>query len=162
MFPTILQAQTARWIPLWIHNPINYNDSTWTVVVNLYPPIAKYETPPIYNSWWNEISKCAGYKPNSELFKRLEFWGVNDQQLGFTIDVDTSQKLDGLSVLWENRIYLSFNKIGLKQLVQHEMLHFLLWYNDGYSSGHPPIFEKCKVDTKTIWAIQAIPQPPPN
>jgi predicted SprT family Zn-dependent metalloprotease len=108
--------------------------------------------PAVYEKWWKEIMQCSHLYISNRVKHKIEFWNVAGST--FAIAQDTSDWLDGVSILWAQKIYLRHDQIGTEKLVKHEMLHMLLWNTSGLMNGHPEVFNKCKVDSPSVWKAE--------
>jgi len=93
-----------------------------------------YEKPDQYYEWWQEVAQCSGYEVTEAELDSIDFWHVNAPSFiakgipGFT----------GYAYVKLNEIYVIRALKNDKEVIKHEMLHFILWWRkEGYEGGHP-------------------------
>lgn len=101
----------------------------------------EYGQPKIYEAWWHEIAACERIKlPESH--KQVRFFEVNGAAF---MPAEFPLWLDGATYPAISEIYLATPYVLNKEVVTHEMLHWIIW-TDGYRliNQHPiEMFEVC-------------------
>lgn len=121
-----------------VYTPPYYIDLANTTpehIIRVTPPV-------IYEKWWGEILKCA--KASSDikrLYPNLKWnWVLAD---GFFVNGEGLY--DGMIKAWSGEVWVAGQKIFDKKIVQHEMLHYIMWHQGKPNLDHPEPFNKCKV-----------------
>ena len=139
LFPIILSAQqTTPSAPEF--------DSTAKIanIIRENPDeVAAYYSPPsVYFKWWKEVRVCTNTKDVPEKrFYDLKWAHVRAD--GFL--ASGRGPYIGYTYAWLNEIWIIDDRVLDKQVVKHEMLHFLLWNQGKVAADHPPIFFKCNL-----------------
>lgn len=108
-------------------------------VIRLMRPdsIVAYSQPAIYATWWREIAECEGLESFPDITPLVHFFEVKAPDflvVGVGSVLGATFPLDG-------QIFIATPFLWDKRLVEHEMMHILLWLN-GYNFGeyHPAEF----------------------
>jgi hypothetical protein len=94
--------------------------------------VLDYPEPAEYEVWWHEIAACERlplppihFQVQYFAVAAREFWPMTEG--GWAI---------GYAHVWGNQLYLAFPYLDDKAIVEHEMLHFLMYWQ-GEEPGHP-------------------------
>jgi hypothetical protein len=118
------------------------------VVLAPFPASMKMKPPAVYKQWWRDVQRCSGLYSTDSVFTTLDFYVINSP--AFTISGDPG---DGTYAGWTNpwvgEIYVVFGAMLNKRVVQHEMIHELLYQNgknSGHSSASTKYYDLCMLD----------------
>lgn len=103
----------------------------------------EYGQPKVYEQWWHEIADCEHIRlPESHT--QVRFFEVNGAAF---IPTGALWYDDGVTYPRIDQIYLATPYVFSKEVVMHEMLHWIIWA-DGYRlfNDHPiEMFETCGI-----------------
>jgi hypothetical protein len=123
-------------------------DSVYTYsakVVDSLPLVSEFKAPAIYAAWWAETAACLHLDPLPDaIVAQIRFMQVN------AIEFRPRGGSYGLAASFasELQMYVAASAIGRKDVVTHEMVHFLLWGNGKADHDHPrEYFEACGIHT---------------
>lgn len=120
-------------------------DSTSAVVtLPALAPAAPFVPPAVYGKWWADIEACSGLGITKGAMDSIQFMYVAAPAFRFT-DTPAGVYFIGYSDVWDGKLYLALEHTADRKIVEHEMLHFLMWEN-GVDFGHPSsLFVRCGV-----------------
>jgi hypothetical protein len=124
----------------WLHGKDNYNDSVPVAVIPGRSYVGEFKAPAIYDQWWEEVMACSKLSaPKKDRDSMRFYWVYGDY--GFTVEGGTDLYA-GWSSIWTRQIFLNVDMLLDRRLVEHEMLHFLLWETATPigKDGHPKLY----------------------
>jgi hypothetical protein len=121
-------------------------DSVLMGVVPYRGHIGQFETPEVYESWWQEIMACTNLHVTKHTRDKVK-WMYVSYPFRLKGSEDIPELYIGYTMSFKNQIWVVFDGISNSRLVKHEMLHFLMYHN-GLTPGHPEaLFNKCNVNS---------------
>jgi hypothetical protein len=103
--------------------------------------VRQYDPPAVYDLWWKEVQHCAGIKGTLYAWSWIAVPGD-----GFM--VRGAGPFPGYTAVEQSNFLVLEKYIYNKLLIQHEMLHALLWmkgFGAGHDTGH---FEMCELQAQ--------------
>lgn len=101
------------------------------------PMVMEYPRPPIYDIWFKRIVQCEGlFMPPQEEIDKFHYFMVNQEKFNFP---GALGYYDAITNSREHIMIIDLPSVWDYNVIGHEFLHFVLWYNFGplYSSpGH--------------------------
>jgi len=95
------------------------------------PMVGEYPALPVYFKWMKELAECEGLTlPPIEVFAKTRFFEVNASD--FQINADRVESFFAVTVPQDDGsgiMYISIAHYLDVQIVKHEFLHILLYYN---------------------------------
>jgi hypothetical protein len=119
--------------------PNTSNLLTFVVDVEI-PTLSAYEQPAIYAKLWRKAMWCSQlYIPMSQT-RKVHFFTIEAD--AFTIREDPlHNRFVGYTLAPNDQILLVWYHTMTAQIVEHEMVHYLMWHN-GLPPGHPDKYYK--------------------
>lgn len=102
--------------------------------------VHQYEPPAIYGEWFEQVQMCSGLKGS------LYGWTWTAVP-GDGFLVQGHGPFPGYTAVEHSNFLVLRKYIMNEKLVQHEMLHALLWQN-GRGAGHPAEFDRCELQAQ--------------
>lgn len=122
------------------------------MVDTTFPGSSSYIPDKVYDRWWHEIADCEGLTL-PPLYSSVRWYQIN--ALVFADSVTASaDETAGKPVSWlaagsyllELQIFVALPYRYTEEIIKHEMLHWLLFWNGISMGGHPaPYYGRCGV-----------------
>lgn len=114
--------------------------------------LMEYPRPPIYDVWFKRVVECENLPmPPQEEIDKIQLFVVNAEAFSLPAD-STGLTYDAVTNAKQHVMILSLPSIWDYDVVAHEFVHFVLWYNfkDTYSGkgkdNHPKkYFGQCNI-----------------